>query len=97
MRGFRNERFIGKRAYAQSTDVRWNIRSLKTNVVPLSIGVYGGFDYGRVWLTGEDSDKWHNSYGAGFFVNVAKILTANISAFKSDEDLRLAFKLGFGF
>lgn len=97
LRGFRNERFTGKNAYTQSTDVRWSFSNLKTNIVPVQLGIYAGLDYGRVWENNDNSDEWHNSYGGGFFVNITNLLTANISAFNSDEDLRLAFKLGFGF
>ena len=43
------------------------------------------------------SDKWNNSLGGGFFINMAKMMTANVSAFNSDDGLRLAFQLGFGF
>jgi len=97
LRGFRNERFTGKNAFAQSTDIRWNFTNLKTNIVPIKLGTYVGFDYGRVWLLNENSNQWHNSFGGGFFVNIANMVTANLSAFNSNEDFRFAFKLGFGF
>lgn len=97
LRGYRFQRFTGKSAFSQSTDVRWNFGSLKTGLIPIHIGVYGGADYGRVWIDGDDSDKWNNSFGGGFFVNMAKMMTANVSAFNSDDGLRLAFQLGFGF
>ncbi|MEO1029750.1 MAG: metallophosphoesterase [Bacteroidota bacterium] len=97
LRGYRFQRFTGKTAFSQSTDVRWNFGSLKTGLLPIYIGVYGGVDYGRVWLENDDSDKWNNSVGGGFFVNMAKMLTANLSAFNSSDGLRLAFQLGFGF
>lgn len=97
LRGYRFQRFTGKSAFSQSTDVRWNFSSLKTGLLPIHIGIYGGIDYGRVWVDKEDSDKWNNSFGGGLFVNMAEMMTANISAFNSDDGLRLAFKLGFGF
>jgi hypothetical protein len=31
----------------------------------MSFGIFGGFDYGRVWLDGETSNKWHQSVGGG--------------------------------
>ena len=97
LRGYRFQRFTGKSAFSQSTDVRWNFGSLKTGILPINIGVYGGVDYGRVWLDGDNSDKWNNSFGGGFFVNMAQMMTANISAFNSSDGLRLAFQVGFGF
>ncbi|SDR86838.1 Calcineurin-like phosphoesterase [Formosa sp. Hel1_31_208] len=97
LRGYRNERFTGKSAFVQSTDLRLNLRKIKTGILPLQIGFYGGADYGRVWVDGEDSDRWNNSFGGGIFANAADMITANISAFNSDDGIRLAFKLGFGF
>ena len=104
LRGYRNERFTGKRAFYQTTDVRLNLRKTKTGILPLNIGVYGGFDYGRVWIDDEfvanplfNSDTWNTSVGGGIFINAANKITGNISAFNSDDELRLAFALGFGF
>ncbi len=97
LRGYRNERFTGKSAFVQSTDLRLNLRKVKTGLLPLNIGLYGGADYGRVWVEGEDSSRWNTSIGGGVFVNAANMVTGNISAFHSDDGLLLAFKLGFGF
>jgi hypothetical protein len=97
LRGYRNERFTGKRAFAQSTDLRLNLRKVKTGIFPLSIGFYGGFDYGRVWLENDNSRIWNTSIGGGIFANMADMLTLNLSAFNSDDELRVAFRLGFGF
>lgn len=97
LRGYRFQRFTGKNSFVHSTDLRLNLRKRKTGILPINVGLYGGFDYGRVWLEGEDSDTWHNSIGGGIFVIGAEMITANVSAFNSDDGLRLAFKLGFGF
>jgi hypothetical protein len=97
LRGYRNERFTGKNSFVQSTDLRLNLRKLKTGLLPLNIGFYVGADYGRVWVENDDSEKWNNSFGGGIFANAANKVTFNLSAFHSDEELLLAFKLGFGF
>ena len=97
LRGYRDERFIGNSAFVQSTDLRVNLRKVKTGLLPLNIGFYGGVDYGRVWLDGEDSNTWNNAIGGGIFANAADMITLNMSAFNSDDGLLLAFKLGFGF
>lgn len=104
LRGFRNERFSGKNAFFQSSDLRLNLRRVKTGLLPLNIGVYTGFDYGRVWVddalvvnTDFNSNSWNTSLGGGVFANAANILTLNLSAFHSDDNLRFAFKIGFGF
>lgn len=97
LRGYRNQRFTGKSAFVQSTDLRLNLRKVKTSLLPLNIGIYGGLDYGRVWVDDEDSYKWNNSFGGGLFFNGADMIVGNISAFSSYDGLRLAFKIGFGF
>ncbi|TAI47974.1 metallophosphoesterase [Flagellimonas allohymeniacidonis] len=97
LRGFRFQRFTGKTAFYQNTDLRLSFRSRKAGFLPVTPGVFGGFDYGRVWFPGDSSDKWHNSVGGGFFVNGADILSANIGLFNSADGLRFAFGLGFGF
>lgn len=97
LRGYRNQRFTGRTSLYQTTDLRMVVANLKTNLIPISIGLYGGFDYGKVWLTGDNSNKWNNAYGGGVFVNAAKIVVGNVSLFSAKEGLRFAFKMGFGF
>lgn len=97
LRGFRNERFTGKNSFYQNTDLRYSFSRLKTNLIPLKLGIYGGFDYGRVWTENDASKKWHNSYGGGLFVNAADLLSANLGVFNSVDGVRVAFGLGFGF
>ncbi|WP_298530773.1 metallophosphoesterase [uncultured Algibacter sp.] len=104
LRGYRNERFTGKSAFAQSSDLRLNLSKVKTALVPLYIGFYGGFDYGRVWVDDNlvldpsyNTGRWNTSVGGGVFINAVDLMTFNLSAFHSDDGLRLAFKLGFGF
>lgn len=104
LRGYRNERFTGKNAFVQSSDLRLNLSKLKTRLIPVYIGVYGGFDYGRVWVDdsllldpSHNSNRWNTSAGGGVFINAVDLMTFNVSAFNSDDGVRLAFKLGFGF
>ncbi len=97
LRGFRFQRFTGKTAYYQQSDLRLSLNRMKTSILPLTMGVYGGFDYGRVWFPGDSSDTWHTSYGGGFFLNGADMLTATLGLFGSDDGLRFSFGLGFGF
>ncbi|MBC8766538.1 metallophosphoesterase [Arenibacter sp. BSSL-BM3] len=96
-RGYRNQRFIGKTSYYQNTDLRLQLKKMRTGILPISLGMYGGYDYGRVWSSSLESDKWHTSYGGGFFLNGADILTARIALFASNEGPLFSFGLGFGF
>jgi hypothetical protein len=97
LRGYRNYRFAGKNSFYQNTDLRFNLRKLKSGLLPLNVGIYTGFDYGKVWVENSSDDNWNTSFGGGIFVNGADMITANISYFNSDDGGRIAFKLGFGF
>jgi hemolysin activation/secretion protein len=97
LRGYRFQRFTGKTAYYQQSDIRLSLNRVKTSILPLTMGIYGGFDYGRVWFPGESSNSWHTSYGGGFFLNGADIVSATLALFDSDDGLRFSFGLGFGF
>ncbi|SHG20357.1 hypothetical protein SAMN05443549_102414 [Flavobacterium fluvii] len=98
LRGFRNERFLGKVSFYQSTDLRWNIGKIKKSIIPMSYGILGGFDYGRVWLNGENSQKWHQSVGGGLWINGLNAITGRVTYFKSiDDRARITVGLGYGF
>ncbi|MDD3721352.1 MAG: metallophosphoesterase [Lutibacter sp.] len=97
LRGYRNQRFTGNESFYQNTDIRFNIRNVKTELVPLQIGLYGGFDYGRVWVDDENSNDWKTSYGAGFWLVGAEMINLNLSVFNSKDGAYVRFGLGFGF
>jgi predicted phosphodiesterase len=96
LRGFRFQRFTGNSSLYNTTDIRYNLRKLQTGFAPMNIGLYGGFDVGRVWLKDESSKKWHNSYGGGIWLSLAEMISANLGVFSSTEDTRISFGLGFG-
>ena len=97
LRGYRNERFTGKNAFYQSTDIRLNLRKIKTTLLPVYIGIYGGFDYGKVWVKNIDSNQWNTSIGGGIFFNATNMMTGKIAAFHSQEGVQVAFSIGFNF
>lgn len=97
LRGYRNQRFLGNQSFYQNTDIRYSFNRVKTQFIPIKLGIYGAFDYGRVWLKHENSNKWNNSYGGGFFINGAELLSLNLGVFNSNDGFRVAFGLGFAF
>jgi hypothetical protein len=97
LRGFRTERFTGARSLVTSADLRYSFNSFRTSVLPMQFGVFGGFDVGRVWLSGDGSDKWHNDYGGGFWVTAAESLSGTFNFFNSTEGLRFSFGFGVNF
>ena len=63
----------------------------------MDVGILGGYDYGRVWLEDEESDKWHKSRTIGLWMNVfgAVIIQPHYSF--TEEGDSFNFKLGFNF
>ena len=97
LRGFRDNRFMGKQSFYQFSEFRWDMGELKNSFTPVEYGLFAGVDYGRVWYPHEDSNKWHSSYGGGFWVTLFKEFTGKLSFFASNDDQRFMLQLGMGF
>lgn len=97
LRGFRDNRFIGKQTFYQYTDLRLDMGTLENPFTPIKYGVFGGFDYGRVWYPGEDSRKWHASYGGGLWLIFINKLTTKYSFFGSTDSFRFSLNLTLDF
>jgi len=97
LRGYRNQRFTGNTSFYQNSDLRFTLRKVKTELVPLQLGVFTGFDYGRVWLKNEKSNDWKTSYGCGFWLVAADLVNLNVSVFNSKDGAYFNLGLGFGF
>ncbi len=94
LRGYRTERFSGESALAFSADLRYSLFKFNTGLLPLKLNVFGGYDYGRVWLDGENSNTWHDSVGGGIIINAIDTLSGQFGLFNSDDGMRFSF--GFG-
>jgi len=97
LRAYRNERFNGRSAIYQSTDLRVGFAKFKTNFIPIRLGATLGYDYGRIWDNIDNSDKWHQSYGGSIFVNGFSAFTGNVGYYTSEEGSRVIFTFGFKF
>lgn len=97
LRGFRQQRFSGRTSYYQNSDLRLNLGRLPNGFIPMTFGLYAGFDYGRVWVDNESSNTWHTSQGGGLFFNLAGFTTANIAYFNSSDGNRLNIGLQLAF
>ena len=95
LRGFRDERFSGKTYFYQTTDLRLRLKRCVTVIAPITIGVFGGFDYGRVWAQNDTSNVWHTSQGVGFWASGINFLVVNAGVFNSAEGNMV--QVGFGF
>ncbi|WP_124980538.1 metallophosphoesterase [Nonlabens xiamenensis] len=97
LRGYRRQRFSGESSFATSADVRFSFKEFKTGLIPLQMGIFAGGDVGRVWLDGEDSSRWHNDVGGGFWVNSTDAIGATFNLFTGADGPRFSFQVGFSF
>ena len=95
LRGYRDNRFRGESVFYHNMDLRMHLFNWNNRILPLGVGVVGGYDYGRVSFSDEDSDKWHSSNTIGLSVNVLGALMINPSySFTEEGD---SFNLDFGY
>ncbi|REA64518.1 metallophosphoesterase [Dyadobacter luteus] len=101
LRGYRTERFYGKSSLWHDTDLRIRLGSSYNPALPLTYGLFGSFDHGRVWMEDYYSNQWHFNYGGGIWLAPVDILTLAVGAFipkeKQEEKPRIAFQIGFWF
>lgn len=97
LRGFRDNRFIGKQSFYQCTDFRVDMGKIHNPFTPLKYGLFVGFDYGRVWFPHEQSKNWHTSYGGGVWLTLFDKFTTKYSWFGATDSFRFMFELGLGF
>ncbi len=101
LRGYRAQRFYGKSVLWHSTDLRIRLASSYNRVLPLTTGLFGSFDYGRVWLEDDPTTNWHYSYGGGIWIAPVDALTLSFGLFipkeSREESPWFAARLGFSF
>ena len=67
-------------------------------LLPIEVGVFGLGDAGRVYLSGETSDRWHAAAGGGlWFAFLSPANTVSLAAAHSVEGTRLYVRAGFPF
>lgn len=96
LRGFNNERFSGRTSFYHTTDLRFRIAQTKGRILPGSIGLSIGADYGRIWVDDDLSDKWHSSFGGGFWFAPLDAIVIN-TGYYIPNDGEGRFMLNFNF
>lgn len=97
LRGFRRNRFAGNSAVYGNGELRLFLKQFFV-FLPIDIGVHALGDWGRVWLDGEDSSRWHSDWGGGLWSEVVdRAATVSISVARSTEGTRFYFRHGFLF
>ncbi len=96
LKGYRNNRFSGESILFFQSVLRINLLGINGAPVPLQIGLLGFFNSGRIFQTGEQSDKWHNGYGFGIFIIPLRedYTIQTTFGFSEEESLLIQFGIG---
>ncbi len=97
LRGFRNERFRGREIFYINTDLRLKLLKWDSNVIPMDIGILGGYDYGNVKEDGSTDGESFSSITAGiWFQLLGRVVLQPHYSFNNEQN-QLSVKLGFNF
>ncbi len=97
LRGFRNNRFRGEAILFNNSDVRMHLVNWDNAYVPMDVGIIGGYDIGRVWLDGENSNHWHSSHTLGIWMDVLELFILQPYYSFTEEGDYLSFSMSFTF
>jgi hypothetical protein len=96
LRGYRKNRFSGTSMAFGSAELRWRLARFKARILPGELGIVGFQDGGRVWLRGEDSDKWHLAYGGGIYFTPFNTVLISVLGAVSEEERLMNVSVGAG-
>jgi hypothetical protein len=85
LRGFREQRFGGDSAVRFASELRLAITDVLL-LFPGELGILGLADVGRVFLDGENSDRWHQGFGGGVWASWLQDYTISFSVAQGDGD-----------
>ena len=97
LRGFERQRFSGDASILGGAEVRTQLARIPF-IVPLWSGISAFAETGRVFLTGENSNRWHNVFGGGLWFSVIKPeYIAHFSLAHSEDNIAFYATMGFMF
>lgn len=98
LRGYRALRFAGRSAAYNNTELRIRLADVNLYLAPITFGILGFNDVGRVWADGEISSQWHDGYGGGIWAALEnRIVATGTLAFSKEEKILPSVKIGFEF
>ncbi|NPA37066.1 MAG: BamA/TamA family outer membrane protein [Chlorobi bacterium] len=97
LRGFRSNRFAGDNSFYQNTEIRYKITNVNSYYLTGSFGLLLFNDIGRVWIDNEDSEKWHDGYGAGLWLTPFNLTVITLNYNRSEEDNLVTFSFSYLF
>lgn len=83
--GFRQYRFAGDHSFYNNLEMRVKLADFVSYVLPGQLGLVGFHDIGRVWRKNENSDRWHQGVGGGFYFAPASMAMIRVIAAHSKE------------
>jgi hypothetical protein len=86
LRGFREQRFGGDSALRLGSELRLAVTELLL-LFPGELGILGLADVGRVFLEGEESDRWHHGVGGGVWASWLEDYTISASVAWGGDDV----------
>ena len=95
VRGYAEQRFAGRSGAYGNAELRVAVGRLSAG----DVGVFGLADGGRVWVSGESSDRWHGAAGGGvwFAWHHRRANTITVAAARSPERTAVYVRAGFMF
>lgn len=107
LRGFRKTRFYGNRKLVVNNEVRVKLGSIRSFILPATMGMTVFYDMGRVWYKNElgvdpttvtgKSSVWHQGYGGGIWLTPFNMALIAVEVAHSVEGTLGYFRLGFLF
>ena len=97
IRGYRKNRYAGTSLAYFGSEARIKLFNSKSYLLPGEFGIMTLFDVGRVWYTGESSNKWHSAYGGGIYFAPFNLALISAVIGISPEDKLFNFTLGSKF
>ena len=83
--GYLQNRFAGDHLLYNNLQARIKLFDIASYILPGQFGVSGFYDAGRVWVKGENSDKWHTGNGGGLYFAPASLTVFQVLAGHSEE------------
>ena len=97
LRGYNRERFSGDASLFGQAELRFYLTDIKL-IVNGRFGFFGFAETGRVFIEHDNSEKWHPSYGGGFWISyLNKTVNLNLALANSEETLIFYFLTRFMF
>jgi hypothetical protein len=95
LRGFRANRYSGDACVYQNSEFRFRLFNFSNYISKGEFGILAFNDVGRVWLEGEDSNKWHDGYGAGVWVSPFSVAVITACYERSQDEKPGLFTFNF--